>query len=300
MTSVPELLLYAPVAVWAVTGLGLAYAFRRATPALLLRLAFAFLALWALLATATLLWVLRHGGLAAIGALVERPGLLFAPATLGLWTTAAVVVGTLLLATFVLNQAVGRGLYRILRPAPMSWPGALRAPGTPTFLGRYESAVPDAFSFTLLTWAEPPARGVGRREIILLSSGLLDRLSGPEQEAVVAHELGHLDALDSRYLTFLRTSARLLRWDPFFAVLARALTRREELRADRRAVERTGNPEALARALEKAAALASGPVGFPTSRGLLGARRSGDPAFVAERVRRLRAEPAAEAPSEAA
>jgi len=59
-------LLYVPVAVWVATGFGLMVAFQRAAPSVVLRLAAAFLALWALLATTTLVWVLRNGGWSAV------------------------------------------------------------------------------------------------------------------------------------------------------------------------------------------------------------------------------------------
>jgi Zn-dependent protease with chaperone function len=90
-----------------------------------------------------------------------------------------------------------------------------------------------------------------RREVIVLSTRLLAALAPEEVEAVVAHELGHVRDLDSRYLTFLRTLARLLRWDPVLATVADRLTRREEFAADLSAVALTRRPDALARALEK-------------------------------------------------
>src|SRR5579871_2659398 len=236
MLPAGEALVYLPVVVWAATGLGLVAAYRRSAPPVVLRLAAAFLALWALVATATLLWVIGHGGEVAAAALVADPGVLFAAGALALWAWAGVVVLGLLSAAFLVNQAVGFGMLRLLRPEPMPWPHGLGPGTTPTYLGRYRSPRPEAFSFTVLERHRPNGSGWGRLEVILVSESLLDRLDPAEQRAVVAHELGHVEALDSRYLTFLRTSARLLRWDPFFAVLARSLTHREELRADRIAV----------------------------------------------------------------
>ena len=290
MVSPDTVVPYLPVAVWGATGLSLLVAFRGSAPPVLLRLAAAFLALWALLATTTLLWIVEHGGWAAVGALLAQPSLLFAPEGERLWVVGGAVVLALLLAAFLVNQAVGHGLLRLLRPTPMPWPARLPPPPSPTFLGRFASDRPEAFSFTLL---ERAARGrrVRRREVILISDALLARLSPEEREATVAHELGHLVALDSRYLTYLRTSARMLRWDPFFALVAGRLTRREELRADRIAVRYTGRPEALARALEKAAAALPGaPAGLPAARGLLGRGARRDRQLLAERIRRLREE----------
>ena len=88
--------------------------------------------------------------------------------------------------------------------------------------------------------------------MIVVSRALVDLLSENELAAVLAHEAGHLGDLDGRYLTFLRTLARLLRWDPILAFLSARLTSREEFRADDEAVRMTGRPLALARALYKA------------------------------------------------
>ena len=68
---------------------------------------------------------------------------------------------------------------------------------------------------------------------------------------MIAHELAHVEGLDSRYLTFFRTLARMMRWDPVLAFLAHSLTRHEEFLADRLAVDVTRRPLAMARALYK-------------------------------------------------
>ena len=288
MIAPAELLPYVPVVVWATTGIGLVAAFRRSQPAVLLRLAAAFLALWALVATTLLLWVLDHGGAAAVGSLLSRPELLFASADSGLWAWGGLLALGLLAAAFLVNQGVGHGLLRLLRPRPLPWPGRLRAPATRTFLGRFDSDRPEAFSFTLLDRSPGRPWRPARREVILVSEGLLRALSPAEQEAVVAHELGHLEALDSRYLTFLRTAARVVRWDPFFALLARSLTRREELRADRLAVHRTGDPRALLSALERIATLPPEGPRLVAGRAFLGGRVGGSDRLLEERIARLR------------
>ena len=250
--------LYVPVAVWVATGLGLLFAFRRSAPPVVLRLAATFLALWALLATTTLVWVLTHGGWAAVVGLVQHPLAIFAPSAALLWVEGAVGAFLVFLIAFLLNQLVGRGLLHLLRPAARPWPSRLPPPRDRTSFFVFPSTRPEAFSFTLL---EPTRSGVGfaRREVVLMSDGLERRLAPEEVEAVVAHELGHIRGLDSRYLTFLRTLSRMMRWDPMLAYLAYTLTRREEFRADAEAARLTGNPMALARALYKAMASSSGP-----------------------------------------
>jgi Zn-dependent protease with chaperone function len=279
-----DLLWYMPVAVWAATGAGLVYACRGARPTTVLRLAAAFLALWALLATTLLVWVLANGDGVAILGLLQNPAVFFAPRYGVLWLVGAVGAFAVLATAFLLNQVVGRGLLLVYRSRPIAWPRGLPPPIEPIRLLVIESPRLEAFSFTLL--APTRARLFQRREIILVSRGLLRALTPVELEAVIAHELAHIEGLDSRYLTFFRTLARMMRWDPVLAYLARSLTRHEEIHADRLAVDVTRRPLALARALYKASRARS----IPASRavpGLLGAGGRAGQREVAERIRRL-------------
>jgi Zn-dependent protease with chaperone function len=175
---------------------------------------------------------------------------------------------------FALNQAVGRGLLTVQRPEPLEWPEALAPPAVRTSLLVFPSARVEAFSFTLVEPMRAGRVSPHRHEIILLSRGLVLRLDARERVAVVAHELGHVGSLDGRYLTFLRTLARMMRWDPVLAYLAWTLTRREEFRADEVAARLTRNPRALARALYKALtdADAGGPWRTGLTAGFLGSR----------------------------
>jgi Zn-dependent protease with chaperone function len=258
-------LLYLPVVVWVATGVGLLVAYRKSTPRLMLRLAAMFLALWAVLATTVLVWVLLNGGVDAVLALVHSPWLLFQSRWALVWVTGALGAFGVFTVAFILNQLVGHGLLRVLPSSVVPWPEGLPLPDAPTTLLEFESTAAEAFSFTLLEPGLRERRAPYRRDVILLSRGLRSVLSADELEAVVAHELGHIRGLDSRYLTFLRTFAQMMAWDPLLAYLARSLTTREEYRADLDAARMTHRPIALARALFKALTLpgASGPRPFP-------------------------------------
>jgi Zn-dependent protease with chaperone function len=254
MSAASELL-YLPVAVWIATGVGLLVAYRKSTPRLVLRLAATFLALWAVLATTVLVWVLFNGGVDAVLALVHSPLLLFQSRWTLVWFAGAIGALGVFTVAFFLNQVVGHGLLRILPTSTIPWPEDLPLPGLPTSLLEFDSTAAEAFSFTLLEPGLHERRLPYRRDVILVSSALRDALAPEELEAVVAHELGHIRGLDSRYLTFLRTFARMMAWDPLLAYLAWSLTTREEYRADLDAARMTQRPLALARALYKALTL---------------------------------------------
>jgi len=283
MSSTIAALAYTPLALWVAIGLGLIVSYRRAASTTVFRLAAFFLATWALLATTTLVWVLTNGGIAGILRLVVAPLSLFEVESWTLWAWGAVGAFLVFLSAFMLSQAVGRGFLVILRTSPIDWPRCLPRPSTPTSLLRFPSERPEAFTFTLLE--RGASHRLRRRDVILVSEGLLARLDAGEWEAVVAHEFGHLRELDGRYLTFFRTLARMMRWDPVLAYLADSLTRREEYRADLDAVDLTGHPRALARALYKASELA--PSAPRISLSLLGVGGRRGRRQTVERIRRL-------------
>ncbi len=274
---------YLPVLVWVGLGTGLLIAYRRSASPTVFRLAAVFLGTWAVLATTVLLWVLTNGGAAAVVLLVRSPLTLFEERFLEVWLFGAVGAFAVFLTAFLLSQAVGRGFLRLLRPRELPWPGALSRPAPSTVLLAFPSRRAEAFTFTLLRPMRPA--GQRRRDVVLVSEGLLEQLTPEETEAVVAHELGHIRELDGRYLTFIRTLARMMRWDPVLAYLADALTRREEFRADLDAVELTGRPRALARALYKASVL--GPGRPRTLAGLLGTGGKRGRVETMKRIRRL-------------
>lgn len=250
-------LLYVPVVLWVALGLGLIVAFRRSTAGVVLRLATAFLALWALFATTSLVWVLSNGGYGALLVLARTPFAIFEIGAWRLWAIGAVGAFGVFAVAFTLNQLAGQGLLAVLRPTPLRWPHRLPHPSGRTSLLRYDGPRPEAFSFALLAWGGRGRPWVHRHEVILVSDALLAALTPEEMEAVVAHELGHVRGLDARYLTFFRTLARMMVWDPVLGHIARALTRREEYLADDAAVALTRHPMALARALFKSLTFAT-------------------------------------------
>jgi Zn-dependent protease with chaperone function len=202
-----------------------------------------------------------------------------------MWIVGAVGAFGVFAVAFGLNQLVGRGFLRLLRPRPLPWPRALPRPEVATTLMLFDSAAPEAFSFALVR------RGAAlrpvRHEFILLSTGLRARLTPDETEAAVAHELGHLRGLDGRYLTFLRTLARMMRWDPIIGYLTSCLTRREEFGADAEAARLTGRPMALARALYKASSSPIGPSPRLGALGFLGTGGRRARSDTIDRIRRL-------------
>jgi len=274
---------FVPVALWISIGVGLLVLYRRATAATLFRLAALFLAMWALLATTVLAWVLSHGGWNGVVHLAGAPLVLFEAPSAGIWLEGAVGAFLVFLLAFLVCQAVGRGFLALHPATPLPWPSRLPVPRTLTSLLKFPSERAEAFTFTLLE--RGGRRGFRRHDVILVSEGLLRRLDDPEREAVVAHEFGHLRDLDGRYLTFFRTLARMMRWDPILAYLADCLTRREEYRADLEAVTLTSHPRALARALYKASRVPGGPT--PGGASLLGVGGRRGQRETVERIRRL-------------
>jgi Zn-dependent protease with chaperone function len=247
------------------------------------RAAVTMVAAWSLLATTLLVWFVAEGGFESVVDLLRRPGLLVSSQATAAWTLGAVGAFVLFALAFALCQGVGRGLLGLLSPRPVAWPDGLARPEVPVRLLTYSSARPDAFTFTLL---RPSRRLPWRREeVILVSDALLRALDPLEWQAVVAHELAHVRGYDGRYLTFLRTFARLMRWDPILAAVASRLTRREEFRADDAAVALTRRPRALARAIFKATSL--GPSTPGALAGLLGPGGAAGRRQALDRVHRL-------------
>lgn len=94
-----------------------------------------------------------------------------------------------------------------------------------------------------------------KRAHILVSEDLITGLDGQELEAILAHEIAHIDAHDIG-LTFAAGFLRdLVAWNPVAHVAFRTLMADRELEADRRAADMTGDPLAVASGLVRACEL---------------------------------------------
>lgn len=95
----------------------------------------------------------------------------------------------------------------------------------------------------------------GRRDRIVVSSGMLAELDGPERRALFAHERAHLAARHHRYLLTVRLAARA---NPFLRPLCTSVAYTTERWADEEAAAVTGSRRTAARAVAKAALVARG------------------------------------------
>jgi Zn-dependent protease with chaperone function len=86
---------------------------------------------------------------------------------------------------------------------------------------------------------------------ILVSSDLLEELDPDELEAILAHEVAHLESRDVPVVFAAGLLRDLVAWNPFAHIAYRRLNVDRELEADRRAAAITGNPLAVASGLLK-------------------------------------------------
>ncbi len=107
----------------------------------------------------------------------------------------------------------------------------------------------DAYSFGILR--RRPGGWFRVEDVIVLTSGLLDLLSEDEADAVLAHEVAHVQARDDRYLPFFHALSTLMFFDPVLRYIRRRVARHHEFAADLEAAKDTGRPLSLARALLK-------------------------------------------------
>ncbi|MBO1335690.1 M56 family metallopeptidase [Streptomyces sp. VRA16 Mangrove soil] len=99
----------------------------------------------------------------------------------------------------------------------------------------------------------------GARGRVVVSTALLDGLSGAERRAVFAHERAHLAARHHRHLLTVRLAARA---NPFLRPLSSAVAYTAERWADEDAATRVGDRKVVARAIGKVA-LAGGALREP-------------------------------------
>ncbi|MDY6779412.1 MAG: M48 family metalloprotease [Halobacteria archaeon] len=91
------------------------------------------------------------------------------------------------------------------------------------------------------------------RDVMVVKRPLVEILEPDEFEAVVAHELAHIESLDARFRPYFEVLGTIYFFDPLVQAIKRSMKRLQEYGADDRAVEVTEKPEALARALVKVA-----------------------------------------------
>ncbi|MFQ5884370.1 MAG: M56 family metallopeptidase [Thermoplasmata archaeon] len=190
-----------------------------------------------------------HGIGKTFEALAEECGL---PIACAINELLIITAGVLLLA-FVLNQVASRLMMRRFRNRED--PGMSRSLrseyGVEDSISLYvvKDANPDAFSFAILErgrYALP--RG---RDVIIITTALVELLDKDELRTVAAHELAHVKGRDNRYAPFFHALSALVFFDPLMRLLKNRVVRREEFIADKEAALSTGNPLGLARALGK-------------------------------------------------
>jgi Zn-dependent protease with chaperone function len=127
----------------------------------------------------------------------------------------------------------------------------------------------------------------GRANTVVLTSGTVELLTGPQLAAVLAHERAHLGSRHHRLLACAALAERALPELPFMRELPRAVRRLLEMHADDVAA-RTHDPEALATALVAVVTARSGLAPVSTSSATLAAA-DGDTVM---RIQRLLLPPA--------
>ncbi|MFC9492046.1 M56 family metallopeptidase, partial [Streptomyces hydrogenans] len=95
----------------------------------------------------------------------------------------------------------------------------------------------------------------GRRDRIVVTTGMLAGLSSGERRALFAHERAHLDGRHHRFLLTVRLAARA---NPFLRPLRTAVVYSTERWADEEAAEAVGSRRTVARAVGKSALISRG------------------------------------------
>jgi Zn-dependent protease with chaperone function len=131
----------------------------------------------------------------------------------------------------------------------------------------------------------------GRANTVILTSGTVELLTGPQLAAVLAHERAHLGSRHHRLLACAAVAARALPEFAFMRELPRQVRRLLEMHADELAA-RTHDPETLATALVAVATARSGLTPLSASSATLAAA-DGDTVL---RIRRLLLPPASLSP----
>ena len=191
---------------------------------------------------------------------------------LGLWTLA------LLLAALRLGRQLLR-LRRLARALP-----ALAGAG-PASLVRHARELAGRARLPVPALAQLP----GLDSPVLMPGGTLllpdwaARLTPPQQRALLAHEIAHLQRRDPAWRLLQRAALLPLAWHPLARHAVRRLEALAEDACDARAAEWTGDPRALAECLATCLSHAGPHAGQPT----LAVAMAGAPGPVVRRVRNL-------------
>lgn len=161
--------------------------------------------------------------------------------------------GLLMSSFMVVRRIIGRIALRRLVARSSQLPPELGT--TPTRIARRMAAAAGLAQTPEILVLPPGAVGAfatgGREPRILISGQLLDSLETAELEAVIAHEIAHIKALDVRLVAVAGFLRDAVAWNPFAHLAYRRLLRQRELEADRRAAQMTHDPLAVASGLVK-------------------------------------------------
>jgi len=91
------------------------------------------------------------------------------------------------------------------------------------------------------------------KDVLVVKRPLVETLERDELRGALAHELAHIEELDARFRPYFEVLARAYFFDPVIRAVCRHMRELQEYGADDRAVDVTGDPVALARALVKLA-----------------------------------------------
>ena len=173
-------------------------------------------------------------------------------------------VMTLLARRFAFPRALKKmtGESETIRTLEEPFGGLVRKMGVRADLA--EARVGNAFSVS-----------VGGKNLVAMSSDMVQYLTFEEAEAVLAHELSHIKNRDSLAKGLARLAHLAFPFDPAIRLVEAAIHRERELLADRDSVTYTHRPLALASALLKACKAPISPVLMPREGLCVGGSRKG-------------------------
>lgn len=113
-----------------------------------------------------------------------------------------------------------------------------------------ENSEPDAYSFALLR-KKVIILPFRFRDVVVITTGLINLLTKQELETVLVHELVHVENRDTVFVPFFKTISSLMFFDPLLKIAKNRIVISREFLADKKSAYRTERPKDLARALLK-------------------------------------------------